>query len=197
LFSHEGVTGPAALELSQDAFQGMRAGGVVLAYDFAPHVPPEDLDGDLLAAIEDHRGKTLRNILELRLPDRLVPAILASAHVDGTTKGYVLGREQRRAVVNVLKQWAIGVVAGVDIGRGEVTAGGVALNEVDPHTMGSRVSPGLYLAGEILDVAGRVGGYNLQAAFSTGVVAGESSAARAGHRPAAGITIVEGSSSHA
>ena len=91
-----------------------------------------------------------------------------------------LTRSQRRALGATLKRWDLGAVAGVDIARGEVTAGGVALSEVDPHTMRSRKVRGLYLAGEILDVAGRVGGYNLQAAFSTGFVAGEAAAREAG-----------------
>ncbi|HSQ75081.1 MAG TPA: NAD(P)/FAD-dependent oxidoreductase, partial [Bacteroidota bacterium] len=76
-----------------------------------------------------------------------------------------------------LKQWHIGRVAAIPIERGEVTAGGVALSEVNPKTMQSRIVRGLYLCGEVLDIAGPIGGYNLQAAFSTGFVAGESAAA--------------------
>jgi predicted Rossmann fold flavoprotein len=179
LFSHEGVTGPAALELSTAASEAMIAGGARLAYDFAPSKDPEGIDEDLQAEIQRHRGKSLRSIMDLRLPDRVVPAVLAAAGVDGSTKGYNFTRPQRRALGATLKRWDLGAVAGVDIARGEVTAGGVALGEVDPRTMRSRKVRGLYLAGEILDVAGRVGGYNLQAAFSTGFVAGEAAAREA------------------
>ncbi len=183
LFSHEGVTGPAALELSTAAAEAMALGGARLAYDFAPSMDPEGVDEDLQAEIQRHRGKNLQSILDLRLPDRVVPAVLAAAGVDGSTKGYILTRAQRRALAATLKRWDLGAVAGVDIARGEVTAGGVALSEVDPHTMRSRKVRGLYLAGEILDVDGRVGGYNLQAAFSTGFVAGEAAAREAGADP--------------
>jgi hypothetical protein len=183
LFSHEGVTGPAALELSNAASEAMAAGDARLAYDFVPTMNPAEVDEELQAEILRHRGRTLQSILDLRLPDRVVPAVLAAAGVDGSTKGYVLTRAQRRALGSTLKRWDLGAVAGVDIARGEVTAGGVALGEVDPHTMRSRKVRGLYLAGEILDVAGRVGGYNLQAAFSTGFVAGEAAARESGANP--------------
>ncbi len=92
------------------------------------------------------------------------------------TRGYTLTSAQRRSVVLLLKGWKVGRVGTIDIDRGEVTAGGISLDEVDPQTMRSRKIGGLYLAGEVLDIAGPVGGYNLQAAFSTGAVAGESAA---------------------
>ncbi|HEU4753430.1 MAG TPA: NAD(P)/FAD-dependent oxidoreductase, partial [Armatimonadota bacterium] len=82
----------------------------------------------------------------------------------------------RNRLVEVLKRWELGRVRAVPLERGEVTAGGVALDEVDPATMASRKVAGLYVAGELLDIAGPVGGYNLQAAFSTGYVAGEAAA---------------------
>lgn len=80
-------------------------------------------------------------------------------------------------MINALKGWPLGGVRSVPLERGEVVAGGVSLDEVDPQTMASRVVPGLLLCGEILDIAGPVGGYNLQAAWSTGYVAGEAAAA--------------------
>ncbi|MBK7258775.1 MAG: NAD(P)/FAD-dependent oxidoreductase [Ignavibacteriae bacterium] len=88
----------------------------------------------------------------------------------------MLTRDARRAIVRRLKEWPLGRVAHVPIERGEVTAGGIALNEVDPRTMRSRIVKGLYPCGEVLDIAGPIGGYNLQAAFSTGYVAGETAA---------------------
>jgi predicted flavoprotein YhiN len=79
-------------------------------------------------------------------------------------------------LVEAVKGWPLGAARAVPLERGEVTAGGIALDEVDPATMVSKKVSGLYLCGEILDIAGPVGGYNLQAAFSTGCVAGESAA---------------------
>ena len=96
--------------------------------------------------------------------------------IDPEKRGYELTRPERRTLCSRLKSWTLGEVFNVDIARGEVTAGGVSLNEVDPQTMQSRKCRGLYLCGELLDVAGPVGGYNLQAAFSTGYVAGDAAA---------------------
>ena len=80
-------------------------------------------------------------------------------------------------LVRTLKDWHVGGVKEIPLERGEVTAGGIDLHEVDPKTMRSRIVNGLYVCGEVLDIAGPVGGYNLQAAFSTGHVAGETAAA--------------------
>src|SRR5205807_3328090 len=87
-----------------------------------------------------------------------------------------LPRKSRNLLVEALKRWQIGEARTVPLERGEVTAGGVSLDEVDPATMASRRVECLYLCGEILDIAGPVGGYNLQAAFSTGYVSGEAAA---------------------
>ena len=110
------------------------------------------------------------------LPDRIVPFLLGIIQVPPSTRGYVLTRDARRRIVGLLKSWEIGKIAGIDMDRGEVTAGGISLDEIVPQTMESRNLRGLYVAGEVLDIAGPIGGYNLQAAFSTGFVAGMSAA---------------------
>ena len=103
--------------------------------------------------------------------------VLASAGIDGAKKCHQLKKEERTAIVRTLKNWKIGRVKEIPLERGEVTAGGVDLREVNAKNMKSRVVKGLYICGEALDVAGPIGGYNLQAAFSTGYVAGEAAAA--------------------
>jgi hypothetical protein len=125
-------------------------------------------------------------ILEEILPNRLVPAILDDAGVSPGERCTTLRREARRAIVRMLKSWPLGEVTSIPLERGEVTAGGVSLSEIDPRSMRSRRIRGLYVCGEILDVAGPVGGYNLQAAFSTGFVAGESAADDWGRESSAG-----------
>jgi hypothetical protein len=106
----------------------------------------------------------------------LRPALLAAADLSSERVGAAFTRAERVRLVAALKGWAPGRVAQIPIEKGEVVAGGVALDEVDPRTMASRLVRGLFWAGEVLDVAGPVGGYNLQAAFSTGWAAGESAA---------------------
>lgn len=176
LFTHEGVSGPAALEVSRTAASVQDQGQATLRYDFFPDLDFPALDEELNRLIQGGRAKKLSRILESFLPNRMIPHLLLSIHVSGETRGHVLRRDDRKAIVHLLKSWKMGAVEFVDLDRGEVTSGGVSLDEVDPRTMASRKMDGLYLAGEVLDVAGPIGGYNLQAAFSTGFVAGESAA---------------------
>ena len=176
LFTHEGISGPAPLAVSRAAAQAMEVGDVSLRFDFFPGLDPSALDQALNQLIRSNGRKQLGTILEALVPNRMIEWLLTSVHVSVQTRGHVLLRADRAAVVRLLKSWEMGSVERIDLDRGEVTAGGVALSEVDPHTMASRIVPGLYLAGEVLDIAGPIGGYNLQAAFSTGFVAGESAA---------------------
>jgi hypothetical protein len=176
LFTHEGISGPAALGLSRSAAVALEKGEVALRLDFFPGVEFTDLDAELNRLIAAGRGKQIGSIVCGMLPDRIVPYLLGKIQVPLITRGYVLTREARRRIVGLLKSWEIGGVGGIDIDRGEVTAGGISLDEIVPQTMESRNVRGLYVAGEVLDIAGPIGGYNLQAAFSTGFVAGTSAA---------------------
>ncbi len=174
LFTHEGVSGPAALEVSRHAAVIPAASQPELRLDFFPEKDFAALDEELNVLIRDHPSRMIGSVLAMFVPGRLADPLLRSAGVDPEKRGHVLTREERRAATGLLKSWTIGIVSRIDVERGEVTAGGVALDEVDPRTMQSRICPGLYLCGEMLDIAGPVGGYNLQAAFSTGFVAGDS-----------------------
>jgi predicted Rossmann fold flavoprotein len=176
LFTHEGISGPAALALSRRAALALEEGEVMLQLDFFPESEFTELDRQLNHLINANRGKQIDSIVCGMLPDRIVPHILETVQVPRSTRGYVLTRDARRRIVGLLKSWAIGRIAGIDIDRGEVTAGGISLDEVVPQTMESRNVRGLHIAGEVLDIAGPIGGYNLQAAFSTGFVAGMSAA---------------------
>lgn len=179
LFTHEGLSGPGALELSRMAAVAQEKGPVAIVADLFPDRDFEQLDQTLGSMVQEHRQRAIGTVVDAMLPNRLVDAFLEAVRVDPQTRGHVLTREARRAIVRRLKEWPLGQVAHVPIERGEVTAGGIALNEVDPRTMQSRIVTGLYLCGEVLDIAGPIGGYNLQAAFSTGYVAGESAALEA------------------
>ena len=107
------------------------------------------------------------------LPNRFAPYVLDQAEIPLERKWHALTREERARLLAALTRFDFGEVSEIPIDRGEVTAGGVNLKEVDPKTMMSRLVNGLFFAGEMLDVAGEIGGYNLQAAYSTGWVAGE------------------------
>ncbi len=176
LFTHEGLSGPCALEISRAAAGAMDHGPVHIVADIVPDITFDELDRMLSRAVSEHRQRSIGTVLDAWLPNRVVHGFLTSIGVDPQTRGYVLTREARRSIAHTLKEWDLGTVSRIPLERGEVTAGGVALNEVDPRTMRSRTVAGLYLCGEVLDIAGPIGGYNLQAAFSTGFVAGETAA---------------------
>lgn len=177
LFTHLGISGPAALEISKHAFVEFEQGKAVSIYvDFYPEHSIEQLEQKL---IEDITTKTNMNAIsfaEQLVPQRLAEYLLTQAEIDRTKKLHQLKKEERRLLASKLKQCYLGAVKEIPLDRGEVTAGGVSLSEINPATMESKLVKGVYLCGEILDVAGPVGGYNLQAAFSTGYVAGKSAA---------------------
>jgi hypothetical protein len=110
------------------------------------------------------------------LPKALIPAVIRFAEVDETTPANQVTAAQRAALVGALKDLRLTVLRPRPLEEAIVTSGGVELSEVDPRTMQSRLAPGLFFAGEVLDVDGPTGGYNLQAAFSTGYLAGISAA---------------------
>lgn len=179
LFTHKGVSGPTVLGVSREVAERLetQAGSaVVLEADLTPSVPFEALQVRLRQDIKDNPRKTVATLVAPHVPARLVEPLLQAAGVEGATRGAHLSTKALNKLVSTLKGWPLGSVRHVPLERGEVVAGGVSLDEVDPQTMQSRLVRGLYLCGEILDIAGPVGGYNLQAAWSTGYVAGESAA---------------------
>ncbi len=175
LFTHRGISGPAALEISREAFLAWEKHDLLdIVVDILPDRADSDLARELQAEITSNGGRKLETLIELFVPHRLAPYMVGTVGLDGSKKCHQLTKEERRIVAHVLKRWYVGRVSEIPLEGGEVTAGGVDLKEVDPRTMMSRLINGLYLCGEVLDIAGPIGGYNLQAAFSTGYVAGDS-----------------------
>jgi predicted Rossmann fold flavoprotein len=118
--------------------------------------------------------KQLAGILPEVLPRRLIEALLALAGIDSQQRAAELSKAGRLRLVQLMKRNLVPVSGTMGFKKAEVTAGGVCLDEVDSRTMQSKLVSGLYLAGEVLDLDGPIGGYNFQAAFSTGCLAGES-----------------------
>lgn len=174
LFTHKGVSGPTALGVSRDIAERENTGAIEA--DLVPETSFEDLRARLQAEARAQPRKTAAALVAPFLPARLVEPLLAAASVDPAMRGAYLPAKAVNKLASTLKGWPLGAVRHVPLERGEVVAGGVPLSEADPQTMQSLVMPGLYLCGEVLDIAGPVGGYNLQAAWSTGWVAGEAAA---------------------
>lgn len=171
LFTRSGVSGPAALELSQAVEAARRQGAAWLSYASAP-LRPEDLDGDLQAEQRGNPRLQVGSWLGRYLPERLVEPLLKDAALAPALRLKDLPRAGRRTLVDLVTALPLGEPQAVPLARGEVAAGGVALEAVDPRTMALRGWDNLRVCGELLDIDGPVGGYNLQAAFSTGYVAG-------------------------
>jgi predicted Rossmann fold flavoprotein len=176
LFTHQGVSGPDALGISRLVAEKLEDGEVSLEVDIVPDRSQEQLSEDLLRWAGGNPRRQLVGFVQDLAPDRLAGSLLASASIVPDLTAARLDKKSRNRLSTILKGWPIGRVRHVPLELGEVAAGGVSLDEVDAQTMESRRCHGLYLCGEVLDVAGPVGGYNLQAAFATGWLAGESAA---------------------
>jgi predicted Rossmann fold flavoprotein len=176
LFTHEGISGPTVLELSRDVTEFFPNSEVTLVLDVLPDQKIEKLDDVVRQIVLSNPNREIKTILKNFLPNRIIDFLLEQNDIVPELRCSSLNRLNRTKLVKILKEWKLGKVTEVDIEKGEVTAGGIPLKEVNPKTMRSRIVNGLFLCGEVLDIAGRVGGYNLQAAYSTGYVAGESAA---------------------
>jgi hypothetical protein len=176
LFTHQGVSGPTVLGVSRVVAERIHEGEVTLEVDLVQDKAQDQVSEDLLRHVTENPRKLVASYVDPLVPNRLVGSILQAAGVAPDTPGARLDRRSRNRLSEVLKRWQLGKVRTVPLEKGEVVAGGITLDEVDPHTMKSRKVEGLYLCGEVLDIAGPVGGYNLQAAFATGFVAGETAA---------------------
>lgn len=172
LFTHFGLSGPAPMNVSR-AFSRHRPSELTLAADFWPHENGERLRERVLAEIAAAGAKSVGAVLRPELPRRLTDHLLTAAGVDPRQRCSEIAHKKLRAAIARLKRCELSVQGTRGFAKAEVTAGGVDLSEVDGSTMQSKRQPGLYFAGEILDLDGPIGGYNFQAAFSTGALAGQ------------------------
>ncbi len=175
LWTHKGLSGPTALGVSREIAEAIPADSMV-EVDVVPDIPQDRLNEQLVAHCKTYPRRSVADFVEPFLPNRLVAPLFDAAQVDSSIRGAYLSQKDRNRLTATLKAWNLGRVRHVPLERGEVVAGGIALDEVDSQTMRSKILSGLYLCGEILDIAGPVGGYNLQAAWSTGYVAGDTAA---------------------
>jgi predicted flavoprotein YhiN len=174
LFAHFGVTGPAALDLSRHWHRAEgRARRVTLS--FSPGRAYEALDAAWVAYAADHARRGVRAWLAEWLPERIADVLTTESGVGGAAMSQI-PRERRVTMLRALTERDIGVTGTLGYEKAEVTAGGVPLSEVDASTLESRIAPGLYLCGEVLDVEGRLGGFNFQWSWSSGTVAGRAAA---------------------
>ena len=177
LFAHFGVTGPLVLSASAHMRRFGRS-EYRLEIDFKPALDERKLDERILRDFEKVKNRDFRNALTELAPKSLIPVLVELSGIPGETKVHSVTREQRRGLVGLLKAFPVRISGTRPIAEAIVTSGGVEVSELNPRTMGSRLLPGLYFAGEIIDTDAYTGGFNLQIAWATGRFAGKAAASQ-------------------
>jgi len=178
IFTHYGVSGPVILTISREISERLTRGPVQLAINFKPALEPAVLDARLLRELDQNGDMQIKNILKHLLPYSAIPVFLKRLRFTGAERGCLITRRQRENLRELLSDFRLTVTRTRPIAEAIVTGGGVDVKEIDPRTMESKIIRGLYFCGEVIDVDANTGGYNLQAAFTTGWVAGESAATK-------------------
>lgn len=170
LFTHFGISGPLALTMSCHLPDNLADAAVTI--DLKSGLTPEQLDARLVRDFEENPRKQLRNVLPALLPARLAEIFPGLCGVDGDKVCAQITREERENIARMVKTLPLTLKKLAPIEEAIVTRGGVSVKEIDPSTMESKTVPGLYFAGEVIDVDAHTGGYNLQIAWATGALAG-------------------------
>ncbi len=169
LFTGYGVSGPLVLSASAHIDSRKK---YKISIDLKPALDEQKLDLRILRDFEENKNRNFANSLDGLLPKSLIPVIVTLSHIPPTIKVNQITKQQRQALVRLLKNLELSVITLRPVEEAVVTRGGIKLSEVSPSTMESKICKGLYFAGEVLDVDAYTGGFNLQIAFSTGALAG-------------------------
>ncbi|MFA5115650.1 MAG: aminoacetone oxidase family FAD-binding enzyme, partial [Candidatus Omnitrophota bacterium] len=177
MMTHFGIGGPITLQMSLAIAEALEQGPVSVAIDLKPALSFKELGERLQRDFDDFSKRTFRNILRELLPQKLIEPFLQVSGIQPNKCGNQINAAERERLLMLLKSLRFNIKSTLPLSSAMVTAGGVSLKEIDPRTMASKLVRGLYFCGEVMDIDAETGGYNLQAAFSTGYVAGESAAA--------------------
>ncbi len=178
LFTHFGVSGPIILSSSshlvriKNIKEMFEKKNISLIIDLKPALSEEKLNERILRDFEEYKNKMFKNSLEKLLPQKLIPIIIEQSGIDENKKVNEIKKQERRTLVNMLKNFTFEIKNFRTIDEAIITSGGVNVKEINPKTMESKIVKGLYFAGEIIDVDAYTGGFNLQIAYSTGYTAG-------------------------
>lgn len=172
LFTHFGVSGPLVLSASSHIPQ-VESGRYIFYIDLKPALDEKKLDERILRDFKEIPNRIFANSLSKLLPSKMIPTVVELSGIDGEKQVNSVTKQERQRLVSLLKAFPVHIRSFRPIAEAIVTSGGVKVSEVSPKTMESKLVKGLYFAGEVLDVDGYTGGFNLQIAFSTGCLAGE------------------------
>lgn len=178
LFTHFGLSGPIILTLSRFIVDALnKKDKVVLSIDLKTALDNKKLEARLLREIQDNSTRKIKSMMKNILPPKLIPVCCDLLKISPDKECHQLTSAERRLFRLWLKDFQLEIVGHRSFKEAIVTAGGINLKEINPRTMASKIISGLYITGEVLDIDGETGGYNLQAAFSTGYLAGQSASA--------------------
>lgn len=179
LFTHFGVSGPTILSSSahlvryKNIDELLKNKKIILKIDFKPALSEEKLDERILRDFSEFKNKQLKNSLDKLLPQKLIPVIIEKSKINPDKKVNEISKQERKNLVKLLKNFELTISNFRPIDEAIITSGGINIKEINPKTMESKLVPGLYFAGEIIDVDSYTGGFNLQIAYSTGYTAGK------------------------
>lgn len=176
IFTHFGLSGPVALRCSQFVVKALKkydTHEILLILDLFPNKKENLVLEELTHLAEQEPKKAIKNVLKGYLPERMIPVMLQKAELDETTTYAHLPKEPVELLAHLIKRFPIRVNGTLSIEEAFVTGGGISLKEIEPKTMHSKLMPGLFFCGEILDIHGYTGGFNITAAFATGYTAGK------------------------
>lgn len=182
LFTHYGISGPIVLTVSRWVTHSKGSQPLIASLNLKPALSEEQLDRRLQRDLQKYQRKAIKNALDDLLPKRLIPVVIAAAELPPEKPAHQITRAERMRLADCLTALRLTIKGPRPLSEAIVTAGGVSTKEIDPKTMQSKLVTGLYFAGEVIDVDGYTGGFNLQAAFSTGYLAGEKAAQQVGLR---------------
>ena len=168
LFTHFGISGPTVLSASAH----LKGDGCRLVIDLKPALEESKLDERILRELSMYQNRSMENALTDLLPRSMIPVVLRRLEIDPNMQANSLKKQQRRALVELLKGFSVEITGKRPVAEAIITSGGIKVSEIDPKTMESKIVPGLYFAGEIIDCDAYTGGFNLQIAWATAYAAG-------------------------
>jgi predicted Rossmann fold flavoprotein len=176
MLTHFGIGGPITLQMSVKIVHALEKGPVSVAIDLKPALSLKQLQQRLQRDFDSFSKRSLQSIMKELLPQKMIDPIIKLNGISAEKLGNQINAQERAKLAVSLKSLCFNIKGPLPLNSAMVTAGGVSLKEIDPQTMASKLVEGLYFCGEVMDIDADTGGYNLQAAFSTGYVAGESAA---------------------
>jgi len=174
LFTHFGLSGPIILDISKKVGELLKNGKVKISLDLKPALDFSKLDKRVQRDFKKYQNKSFKNCLSDLLPRKLIPIIVKLSNIDPEKKANSITREERHNLVKLLKNLEMAAEGLLGFDSAIITSGGISLEEIDDKTMKSKIINNLFFAGEIIDIDGPSGGFNLQICWSTGYLAGES-----------------------